>query len=121
MWKQLQLLQGIIALFLHLYKLPAIETTEIFTVIDIAKLIANNASVADCCIYVGVRVSENPRIDTAIGYEVAQLRCKKRPGCNPFNISTILFILQNKHFCLEKQIEFLKIVPIRLSYMTKKD
>ena len=60
------------ALFiLHLNKLPAIETTEIFTVIDISKLVADNASVADCCIYVGVRVPENPCIDTAISNEVA--------------------------------------------------
>ena len=94
---------------LHLNKLFAIEATEILTIVNIAELVADNASIANCCIYVGVRVSKYPRIDTAVGYEVTQLRCKKRPGCNPFNISTILFILQNKHFCLEKQIEFLKL------------
>ena len=72
----MQLLQGIIAFFLHLYKLPAIEATEILTVIDIAKLVADNTGIADCCIYVGVRVPENPRIDTAVSNKVAQLRCE---------------------------------------------
>ena len=45
-------------------------------VINIAKLIADKACIADCCIYVGVRVPENPRIDTAVNDEVAQLRCE---------------------------------------------
>ena len=45
-------------------------------VIDIAKLIADKACIADCCIYVGVRVSENPRIDTVVGNKVAQFRCE---------------------------------------------
>ena len=41
-------------------------------VINIAKLIADKACIPDCCIYVGMRVSENPRINTAVSDEVAQ-------------------------------------------------
>ena len=64
------------ALFLHLYKLPAVKTTEVLSAVNIAELVTNNASIADCCIYVGVRVAKYPRIDTAVGYKVAQLRCE---------------------------------------------
>lgn len=63
-------------LLLYLNKPPAIEASEVLTVVDIAKLVADNAGIADCCIYIGVRVPENPRIDTAIGDKVAQLRCE---------------------------------------------
>ena len=77
--KTIATLQGIIAFFLHLYKLPAVKTTEVLSVVNIAKLIANNASVADCCIYVGVRVPKYPRIDTAISspmsFDFANLIC----------------------------------------------
>ena len=59
---------------LHLNKLPAIEATEILTVIDISELVAENARIADGCIYVGLQVSQNPRINTAVGNKVAQLR-----------------------------------------------
>ena len=45
-------------------------------VVDIAELVADNACIADCCINIGVRVSENPRIYAAISNEVAQLRCE---------------------------------------------
>ena len=48
--KTIATLQGIIALFLHLNKLTAIETTEILAVIDISKLVADNTGIADCCI-----------------------------------------------------------------------
>ena len=58
-------------LLLYLNKPPAIEAGKILTVVDIAKLVANNAGIADCSIYVGVRVSKYPRIDTAISNEVA--------------------------------------------------
>ena len=61
---------------LHLNKLPAIEADKILTIVDIAELVADNASVADCCINIGVRVSENPRIDTAISNEIAKFRCE---------------------------------------------
>ena len=61
---------------LHLNKLPAIETAEILTIVDIAELVADDAGIADCCINIGVRVSENPRIDTAISDDVSQLRCE---------------------------------------------
>ena len=69
----MQLLQGIIALFLHLYKLPAVKTTEVLSVIDIAELVADNTGIADGCIYVGVRVAEYPRIDTAVGSPVVPI------------------------------------------------
>ena len=72
----MQLLHGIIALFLHLYKLPAVKTTEVLSVVNMAELVTNDAGIADCCIYVGVRVPENPCIDTAVGNKVAQLRCE---------------------------------------------
>ena len=58
-------------LLLYLSKPPAIETTEILMVIDISELVADNTGVADCCIYVGMRVPENPRINTAVSDEVA--------------------------------------------------
>ena len=64
------------ALILHLNKLSAIEATEVLSVVNIAKLVANYAGIADCCINIGVRVSKNPRIDTAVGNKVAQLRCE---------------------------------------------
>ena len=60
----------------HLNKLPAIETGKILSVVNIAELVTNDAGIADCCIYVGVRVPENPRIDTAFSNEIAQLRCE---------------------------------------------
>ena len=65
---------GMPYLLSHLYKLSAIEATEVLSVVNISKLVANNASIADCCIYIGVRVPEYPHIDTAISNEVAQLR-----------------------------------------------
>ena len=40
------------------------QTYNILTIGYIAKLIANNAGIADCCIYVGMRVAKYPRIDT---------------------------------------------------------
>ena len=43
---------------------------------NIAKLIADKTCIADGCLSVSVRVSENPRIYTAISNEVAQLSCK---------------------------------------------
>ena len=63
-------------MYLHLNKLPAIEASEILAVIDISKLVADNTGIADCCINVGVRVPKNPRINTAVGNEIAQLRCE---------------------------------------------
>ena len=66
----MQHLQGIIALFLHLYKLSTVKTTEDLSVVNIAELIADNAGVADGYIYVGVRVSEYPHIDTAVSSPV---------------------------------------------------
>ena len=71
-----RLSQSILALYLHLNKRPTIEAVKSLTIVNISKLIANNASIADCCIYVGVRVSKYPRIDTAVCDEVAQLRCE---------------------------------------------
>ena len=72
-------LQGIIAFFLHLYKLPAIETAEVLSVVNIAELVTNDAGIADCCINVGVRVSKYPRIDTAFSspmrFDFANLIC----------------------------------------------
>ena len=47
-----------------------------FTVGHIAELIADKACIANGCLFVSVRVPENPHIDTAIGDEVAQLRSK---------------------------------------------
>ena len=61
-------------LYLHLNIFAAIEAAEILSIVNISKLVANDAGIADCCIYIGVRVSENPRIDTAVGDKVAQLR-----------------------------------------------
>ena len=46
------------------------------TIDHIAKLIADKACIPDDCLLVGVRVSENPRINTAVGDKVAQLRCE---------------------------------------------
>ena len=57
-------------LCLHFNILPAIKAAEILAVVDIAKLVADNTGIADCCIYVGVRVSKYPRIDTAVGNKV---------------------------------------------------
>ena len=71
-----RLSQSILALYLHLNKLPTIEAVKILAVIDISKLVANYTGIADYCINVGVRVSKNPRIDTAVCDEVTQLRCK---------------------------------------------
>ena len=45
-------------------------------VIDIAKLIADKACIPDDCLLIGMRVSENPRINTAVCNKVTQLRCK---------------------------------------------
>ena len=56
---------------LHLNKLLAIEAAEILSIVYIAELVADNAGVADCSIYVGVRVAKYPRIDTAVGDKVA--------------------------------------------------
>ena len=64
---------GMPYLLSHLYKLPAIETSEILAVIDISKLVADNAGIADCCIYVGVRVPKYPRIDTTVGSPVVPI------------------------------------------------
>ena len=82
----MQLLQGIIALFLHLNKLPAIETVKILAVIDISKLVANNAGITDCCIYVGMRVSKYPRIDTAVGSPVVPIS-QNQLRLQSFNLS----------------------------------
>ncbi len=43
---------------------------------NIAKLIADEACIADGCLFISMRVSENPRIYTAISNEVTQLSCK---------------------------------------------
>ena len=43
---------------------------------NIAKLIADKACIADGCLSVSVRVSENPRIYTAISNEATQLSYK---------------------------------------------
>ena len=61
---------------LHLNKVSAIEAGKILTIVNIAELVTYNTGIADGRIYVGVRVSEYPRIDTAVGNEVAQLRCE---------------------------------------------
>ena len=45
-------------------------------VIDIAKLIADKACIPDDCLLIGMRVSENPRINTAVCNKVTQFRCK---------------------------------------------
>ena len=63
-------------LYLYLNIFATIEAVKILAVIDISKLVANYAGIADCCINIGVRVPENPHIDTAISNEVAQLRCE---------------------------------------------
>ena len=71
---------------LHLNNLPAIEATEILMVIDIAELVINDAGIADCCIYVGVRVPENPRINTAVGSPVVPIS-QNQLRLQSFNLS----------------------------------
>ena len=71
---------------LHLNKLPAIEATKILTIVNISKLVANDAGIADCCIYIGVRVSENPRIDTAVGSPVVPIS-QNQLRLQSFNLS----------------------------------
>ena len=58
---------------LHLNKLSAIEAGKVLTIVNITELVANDSGIADCCINVGVRVSENPRIDTAVGSPVVPI------------------------------------------------
>lgn len=55
---------------LHFNILPAIEAGEVLSVVNITELVADNTGIADYRINVGVRVPENPRINTAVGYEV---------------------------------------------------
>ena len=71
---------------LHFNKLPAIEATKVLTIIDITELIANNAGITDGCIYVGVRVSKNPRIDTAVGSPVVPIS-QNQLRLQSFNLS----------------------------------
>ena len=71
---------------LHLYNLPAIEASEVLTIIDITELVADNAGVADCCINVSVRVSKNPRIDTAVGSPVVPIS-QNQLRLQTFNLS----------------------------------
>ena len=52
----MQFLQGIIALFLHLYKLPAIETVKILAVIDISKLVADLLCITNGCLLVVLNI-----------------------------------------------------------------
>ena len=71
---------------LHLNKLPAIEAGKILTVVDIAELVANNASIVDCCIYIGVQVVEYPRINTAVGSPVVPIS-QNQLRLQTFNLS----------------------------------
>ena len=82
----MQLLQGIEAYRLHLNKLTAIEATEVLTIVNITELVANNACIPDCCIYVGVRVPENPRINTAVGSPVVPIS-QNQLRLQSFNLS----------------------------------
>ena len=88
-------------LLLYLNKLSAIEATEILAVIDISELVADNASIADCSIYVGVRVPENPRINTAVGSPV-------------FPISQNQLRLQSFNLSLQSVKEFRGVSTIHL-------
>ena len=71
---------------LHLNKLPAIEAGEVLTIVNITEQVADNASIADCNIYVGVRVSKNPRINTAVGSPVVPIS-QNQLRLQPFNLS----------------------------------
>ncbi len=74
------------ALFLHLNKPLAIEATEVLSVVNIAELVTNDAGIADCCINVGVRVPENPRINTAVGSPVVPIS-QNQLRLQSFNLS----------------------------------
>ena len=61
---------------LHFNILSAIEAVKILTIVNITKLVADNAGIADGCINIGVRVPKYPRIDTAVSNEIAKFRCE---------------------------------------------
>ena len=73
-------------LLLHLNKLPAIEAGKVLTIVNITELVANDSGIADCCINVSVRVSENPRIDTAVGSPVVPIS-QNQLRLQSFNLS----------------------------------
>ena len=87
-------------LYLYLNIFATIEAGKILSVIDIAELVANNASIADGCIYVGVRVAKYPRIDTT-GCDKANsksgnlqfLRFAASRKSLSFNYSSCIFML----------------------------
>ena len=70
----------------HLKTLSAIEAGEVLSVVNITEVVADNASVADCCINVGVRVPENPRINTAVSSPVVPIS-QNQLRLQSFNLS----------------------------------
>ncbi len=52
----MQLLQGIIALFLQLYKLLAVKTTKVLSVVNIAELVADLLCITNGCLLVVLNI-----------------------------------------------------------------